>query len=178
MQFMTTPKTGDFWYSFNITSIILIAVFCFSIPILHAYNTLAKTVDLFLTETTYTTSTSTLVVVLSNTERTPLNAIAFELLYNPRDITIVNIHPETTLCEEQFIITNSINNASGTALFQCGTTTPFTDETGIVATLTIQKHTFATATIAFATSTQVLAHDGYGTDVTKSHYNAILSAVQ
>jgi hypothetical protein len=173
---MKKGSHSGFWRGFNVTAVLLIPAFLYVVPLLHAFEGFTQTVDMFLLQEAkgIMYGTSSVAVTIANTQHIPLNAVAFELSYNPQELSIIQISPSPTLCEERFMITNQINNASGTALFQCGTIDPFSGAEGIIATIAVQHLTSGTASLTFGTSTHVLAHDGYGTDVTRARNNLVL----
>ncbi len=165
---------GGFWHGFNVTSGVLTVFFLVLVPAVTAYQDFKASVDMGLTQT----ATSTFAVVIDNASNIPLNAIEFELHFDPTKIQITDIVSTGVLCEERFIITNRISNASGTTLFQCGTITPFTHKTGTIATVyTKPIETGTSTTITFGETTHVLAHDGYGTDATREKTNLIFTAL-
>jgi hypothetical protein len=169
----------SFWYGFNITAIILIILFLLSIPLFTVWAQYQKTVSMSIeTSSALVNGPATFFVEISNGEETPLNAVEFELHFDPEALLITSIVPEPALCEERFIITNKINHASGTLIFQCGTVTPFTGKEGRIATIYAIPLSLGTSSIAFASSTtHVLAHDGYGTDVTAERKDLIFTAI-
>ena len=124
---MNWRNNTDFWYAFNITASVLILFFAIAVPLLSAFTSFTKTVDIKAVQTTaipaFTESSFT--IDIDNASTTPLNAVEFELVYNPKEIQLLRIVPHATLCEERFIISNKIDTTLGTALFQCGTVTPF-----------------------------------------------------
>jgi hypothetical protein len=166
---MEKQTKHGFWYGFNLAAIILIVLFILGIPLLYAFAEFLTSVDLSLKQESTVTLLTPAVFTLeiNNTESTPLNAVEFELSYDPQAILITSIEPSTALCEERFVITNEINHASGTTLFQCGTVTPFSDTEGVIATIHAIPLRSGTTTLTFGEQTHVLAHDGLGTDVTR-----------
>jgi hypothetical protein len=164
---------GGFWHGFNVTAGILIVFFVALVPMVRAYEYFAHSVDMSLEQT----ATSTFAIVIANASSTPLNAVEFELHFDPTKIQITDIVPQGVLCEDRFVITNIINNASGTTLFQCGTVTPFTSKTGTIATVYTKPIETGTSTITFGETTHVLSHDGYGTDATKSKTDLIFTSL-
>jgi hypothetical protein len=158
-----------FWYSFNLAAIILIILFLLGIPLVFAFAEFIQSVDLSATQRTPAAAfiPTTFTIEVANTQNTPLNAVEFELQYDPQALLITSIIPHDTLCEEQFIIANTFDNASGTALFQCGTIAPFTQKEGTVATVHAIPLSSGTTSILFGELTHVIAHDGFGTDVTR-----------
>lgn len=164
---------GGFWQGFNITAGILAVFFLALVPAVRAYQEFRESVDMSLKQT----ATSTFAIVLDNASSTPLNAVEFELHFDPTKINIARIVPQGVLCENRFIIINRINNASGTALFQCGTVTPFSGKVGTVATVYATKLKAGTSTITFGKITHVLAHDGYGTDATRKRTDLVFTSL-
>lgn len=162
---MKTSARGQFWYGFNTTALILSVFFILFVPIVQGFEDFRQTVDIFLKGGN--TETDTYTIEIGNASSTPLNAIEFELTYNPAELTITDIVSHGVLCEERFIITNTIDNTNGSVLFQCGTITPFTNATGTIATIYTTRRNEDTS-LAFGTNTHVLAHDGYGTDATRT----------
>jgi hypothetical protein len=167
---MEKQTKHGFWYGFNLAAIILIVIFLLGIPLLYAFAEFIANVDLSLKQqgvaALFVPATFTLEV--SNSEAASLNAVEFELSYDPTAILITSIEAHSTLCEDRFVITNKINQASGTALFQCGTITPFSGSEGTIATIHAIPLQSGTSTITFGENTHVLAHDGFGTDVTRT----------
>jgi hypothetical protein len=110
--------------------------------------------------------TNKLVVKLDENTN-PLNAAEVELFFDPKVflVTDLKIHPE--LCEERFVLTKIIDNTAGTVFYQCGTVTPFTGASTTLATITIEPLSLGTSPLAFGNNTNVLAHDGFGSNVTK-----------
>lgn len=161
---MENRDNSGFWYGFNITAFILIGFFLCFIPFTQALLNFAKTVDISMVQT----STSTFAVALENKSAVPLNALEFEVSFNPKEFRVSDIVPLNTLCEERFIISKNIQNASGTAHFACGTVTPFTGTEGTFAVVYGHMLKAGTTSITFGTSTQVLAHDGLGTNATRN----------
>jgi hypothetical protein len=164
---------GGFWQGFNVTAGFLTVFFLFLVPGVRAYQDYMESVDMSLRQT----ATSTFAIVIDNASSSPLNAVEFELHFNPTQIQITDIVPTGVLCEDRFIITNRISNASGTTLFQCGTVTPFTGKTGTIATVYTKPIETGTSTITFGETTHVLAHDGYGTDATRTKTNLVFTSL-
>lgn len=112
------------------------------------------------------------IINLAN-DGTLLNAVEVELFFDPKAVrvTSLNIHPE--LCEERFIITNIIDNEAGTVFYQCGTISPYSGTSTTLATLIIEPLTLGTTSLTFGQNTNVLAHDGFGSNVTKERTDGI-----
>ncbi len=170
---MKNFTSGGFWQGFNTTAGILTVFFLVLVPAVRAYQDYKESVDMSLKQT----ATSTFAVVIDNASSTPLNAVEFELHFDPAKIQIADIVPQGILCENRFIITNRTNNASGTALFQCGTVTPFSGKAGTIATVYAKRLRAGTSTITFGKTTHVLADDGYGTDATRTRANLVFTSL-
>ena len=178
---MKNQSDNGFWKGFNTTALLLTFCFLFFAPLLQAFVDFRESVDLSLIQEvpSQVFVATDITVTLTNASSTPLNAVEFEIHYNPKALQVTKITPHHTLCEEQFVIESTINNASGTVSFACGTITPFTGIKGTVATLQITPLTSGTSTLTFSTTTtHVLAYDGYGTDATKGRQNLILRTIQ
>ncbi len=114
------------------------------------------------------------VVLTGNQAR--LNAAEVELFYNPEDFYVTHIDITNALCDPQFVIEKEIDNEAGRLYYACGTITPFSMSTTTLATVYIEKRAHGSAEIYFSsTSTNALAHDGYGTNLTKERLPATLS---
>lgn len=177
---MKQTSTFGFWYGFNITSAILIPCFFLLIPLLYAFEHFAQSVDITLEQqgVAFINQETVLAITLTNASGTPLNAAEFEINFDPKAVTIQSIIPEHDLCEERFILTNNVQNASGSASFACGTITPFSDKTGTIARIHVIPLAVGTSSIYFtASSTQVLAHDGQGTDATRKLQNLVFTTL-
>jgi len=169
----------SFWYGFNLTAIILTGFFILLVPVLQAYIEYRESVDIGMRQgdTSFVHTETPIAITIDNTFHTPLNAFEFELVYNPKELHITKIVPLPTLCEDRFILTNTINNASGTSLFQCGTITPFSNTTGTIAIVYVMPLIQGTTSLRFGSTTHVLAHDGYGTDATKGRNGISLTSL-
>lgn len=177
---MKQTATFGFWYGFNITSAILIPCFFLLVPFLYAFEYFAQSVDVKLEQqgVAYINQETILAVTLTNASGTPLNAAEFEINFDPKALSVKSIIQGNDLCEERFILTNNIKNASGSASFACGTITPFSDKTGTIARIHVIPLTAGTSSIYFtASSTQVLAHDGKGTNATRQLQNLVFSSL-
>lgn len=176
---MEQEHKRGFWYGFNIAALILIIFFILGLPLLQAFASFLQTVDLKATQAqpAEVYLPTAIAIEFTNIERTPLNAIEFELAYDPRALALIDILPNETLCEKRFMITNRIDNALGAALFQCGTITQFDKATGTIATVHVIPLRSGTSTISFAPKTHILAHDGLGTDATRQRIDLQFSAI-
>ena len=101
-----------------------------------------------------------------------LNAVEVELYFDPAHIYVGKLSITDSLCEERFVITKEIDNKTGRVFYQCGTVTPFAGTSTTLATLTITPLKYGTSTVNFGLNTNTLAHDGYGSNVTKERIGA------
>ncbi len=97
----------------------------------------------------------------------PLNAAEVELFFDPKAFIVTDLIIHGDLCEERFVLTKIIDNTAGTVFYQCGTITPFTGASTTLATIIIEPISLGTSPILFGTNTNALAHDGFGSNVTK-----------
>ncbi len=177
---MKHSNKESFWYGFNVTAIVLIILFLLSIPLFTVWAQYQKTVSISVENqfAAKVNDTAIFSVEIDNDSETPLNAVEFELHFDPTVLLVTSLVPEPTLCEERFVITNKIDHASGTLTFQCGTVTPFTGKTGRIAIINAIPLSLGTSSITFASSTtHVLAHDGYGTDVTAERKDLVFTSI-
>ncbi len=176
---MDKSSSHGFWYGFNFAAAVLIVLFLIGLPFVFAFAQFLQSVDISAIQhvPAVASEPAAFTIDIANTRHTPLNAVEFELSYDPRAFLITDITPHTTLCEEQFIIANTVNNASGTALFQCGTVTPFTGATGTIATVHVLPLRAGTSSVSFAELTHVLVHDGLGTDATRLRTGLLFTAI-
>ena len=96
----------------------------------------------------------------------PLNTAEIEIYFDPEHFSVTDVAIEPVLCEERFVITNLIDNNAGRMFYQCGTISPFAGTSTTLATITLQPKTGGTSTVALGRDSNVLAHDGLGTNVT------------
>lgn len=176
---MKKQGRGGFLYAFNLTAAILILFFAMLIPLLHAAESVGQSVKMRIdgAQSERLGTTTQFAVLIDNASSTPLNAVEFELRFDPSKILIMKITPLATLCEDRFIISNTIDDERGVALLQCGTVQPFSNATGTVALIDAIPVGIGSTTIAFGTTTHVLANDGLGSDATGSTTGAIFATV-
>lgn len=176
---MKKQGKGGFLYAFNLTAAILILFFAMLIPLLHAAGSLGHSVKMHIdgARSERLGTTTQFAVTIDNASSTPLNAVEFELRFDPSKILITKITPLATLCEDQFVISNSIDNERGVALLQCGTLHPFSAATGTIARIEAIPVGVGSTTIAFGTTTHVLASDGLGSDATGSTTGATFATI-
>lgn len=105
----------------------------------------------------------------------PINAAHAEVLYDPSKVRVVEILTTSSFCDEGFILEKSIDNVKGRVSVQCGVVGGFSKRIATVADLVLQPLGSGGFTLEFGDDTQVLAHDGLGTDVLREavggHYS-------
>ena len=111
-------------------------------------------------------------ITLSN-NTTPLNAVEVEFLFDPTHIYVSDIAITDSLCESRFVITKIIDNDQGRVFYQCGTITPFSGTSTTLSILKVTPLTVGTSSISLGTSTNALAHDGFGSNVTKTRIDSV-----
>lgn len=179
MAYMKREEKHALWNGLNITTVVFIIIFAIMFPLFFVFAEFAQSVDIKATQatTTHAYVQTSFTINIINESNTPLNVVELELNYDPNALFIIGIIPHTTLCEERFMMTNSFDNASGTAFFLCGTITPFTQNEGVVATVYAIPLSSGTSSVTFGASTRVLAHDGYGTDATRERGEFIFTTL-
>jgi hypothetical protein len=115
------------------------------------------------------------VVVNLSKNTTLLNAVEVEMFFDPKAIAVTDviIHPE--ICEERFVLTKVIDNTAGTIFYQCGTISPFSGTSTTLATIMIAPITSGATPLTFGSSTNALASDGYGSNVTKERIDSVMT---
>ncbi|MFT7506966.1 MAG: hypothetical protein ACI92I_000103 [Acidimicrobiales bacterium] len=159
--------------SFAVTATVLIPVFVvllFSSTLTSAalYVFPAKTVDIQAIQIDVNTVEITL-----QGNQTLLNAAEVEFYFDPTYVHVYDVRLSESLCEEQFIITKEVDNITGRIFYQCGTVTPFAGQDTTIATLKVIPLKVGTSPLSFGSNTNVLAHDGYGSNVTKDRLASI-----
>lgn len=105
----------------------------------------------------------------------PINATHAEILYDPSKVRVVEILTASSFCDEGFILEKLIDNVKGRVSIQCGVVGGFSKRLATVADLVLQPLGPSGFTLEFSDGTQVLAHDGLGTDVLREavggHYS-------
>ena len=104
-----------------------------------------------------------------------LNAAEVEVLFDAAHFTIADLAISESLCDERFVITKEIDNEAGRVFYQCGTVSPFSGTSTTLAMLTISPAKAGTSTALLGEQTNVLAHDGFGTNVTGARVEATIA---
>lgn len=94
-----------------------------------------------------------------------INAVHAEILYDPAKVRIVEIRTAFSFCDKGFIIEKLIDNERGRASIQCGIVGGYEKQVANVADLVLQPMSSEGFSLQFGGATQVLAHDGLGTNV-------------
>jgi hypothetical protein len=106
------------------------------------------------------------VAVKVSTGGEAINAAQIDVVFDPATVNVVDIDTTGSVCAPTMILQKNIDNAHGEAQIMCALPSPgFSGPNGTVATLVLQPIQSGNATLHFATSTQILADDGLGTDV-------------
>jgi len=102
-----------------------------------------------------------------------LNAAEVEILFDPTHLQVDTLVIEETICEDRFVITKEIDNATGRVFYQCGTISPLDYSSATIATLIVSPYKAGQSDITFGDTTNVLAHDGYGSNMTKERLTSV-----
>lgn len=95
-----------------------------------------------------------------------INAVGTYLKYDPKRIEMQKLITENSFCD--LFVEKEFQNSGGSLKFSCGKPYPGIDQPDQVVRLVFKKKSKGWTEIKFTRDTQVLANDGYGTDVTKT----------
>lgn len=115
---------------------------------------------------------NTIAITLTNSQ-TLLNTAEVEFFFDPTHILVTDVLISDSLCMDSFVITKEIDNIQGRVFYQCGTYIPFAGADTVLATLKVIPLKIGTSPLSFGNNTNVLAHDGYGSNVTKDRLASI-----
>lgn len=162
---MLPQRITPFWRSYLITAVAGLVLLPLATDAFIDYH--GQAVDIYATSTVTAAGAPAVAIQALNTDALAVNAFEIELSFDPAQLQLSSSTVASPLCEDRFVISNHVDNERGTALIQCGTITPFT---GTSTTLAVFSMTNATNTssLTFGSRTNILAHDGYGTNVTGS----------
>ncbi len=109
----------------------------------------------------------------------PINVAHVIVHYDTNKIRIDQIDTEKTFCDESLFIRRDIDDVNGTVTISCGKARPgFTDTIGIVGELVFTPLIPGEFALSFDDDSQILAHDGLGTNVLRSSVGGSYSAVE
>jgi hypothetical protein len=161
--------------------IIILGLIIFFSTLYYSYQTIAKEVTI-IKSPPYTIYNSTIKLEPDNdvidqsaeqhiaiqvaTGGEAINAVQAEVDYDPDKIKVADIITANSFCSQNLFVEKNIDNTKGVVTIICGIPSPgFTGPGGVIAELLIQPIKKGAFSLNFATSTQVLANDGLGTDV-------------
>lgn len=104
-----------------------------------------------------------------------INVVRVGIAYDPRILKVLDILTTNSLCDQDLFLTKDIDNKNGKVTIACVTsnTNPgFYEPVGTVAELVILPVARGDAALSFTDETQVLASDGFETDVLRTAINA------
>ena len=111
-------------------------------------------------------SENQIIKVVANSGGEAVNAFDAVIDYDPTLISIDSISTDNSICPQAFFIEKAIDPTRGEVDIQCGIPTPgFTGNGGEVAELNISHKKTGVFSLIFASTSQILANDGLGTDV-------------
>lgn len=140
------------------------------------YAETARGVDVYVVTASETLSPGTPFTanVFITNDRTPLNVMEAEILFDSSLFTVTDFAFGDTLCEERFIIDNVIDNTTGRVHASCGTITPFAGNATVFGTITAVPLKPGISNLTFGEKTHVYIHDGLGTEIARDTYGATL----
>lgn len=101
-----------------------------------------------------------------------INAAQANIEYDPSAVRVADIIITKSFCDPSFFLEKTIDNKKGLVTIACGRPGGFTEDTGILAELLVQPLKSGDFSLRFGSETQVLAHDGLGTNVLRQIINA------
>ncbi|MEX0931247.1 MAG: hypothetical protein WDZ88_00690 [Candidatus Paceibacterota bacterium] len=108
-----------------------------------------------------------------------INAAQVIVHYDSNKIRMERIETENSFCDEALFIRRDIDPNAGTVTISCGKARPgFTETTGLVAELVFTPLVPGSFSLEFDDDSQILAHDGLGTNVLRISTGASYSAVE
>jgi hypothetical protein len=121
---------------------------------------------------TFDISDSHRIAIRLSTGGEAINAAGVVLDYDPKLIEVEQIITENSFCRQDLFVERKIDNKNGEVRLSCGLPSPgFKDPKGIVAELIIRFRQMGLASLRFGDDTQVLANDGFGTNVLRTVTN-------
>ncbi|MBU4216319.1 hypothetical protein L6270_02010 [Candidatus Parcubacteria bacterium] len=115
------------------------------------------------------TSTSFTIRVSTNPNGQAVNAVGALINFSTSTVKATDIDLKNSFCA--LLIANTIDNQIGQINIMCGKPYPGVNTEATIAEITFEKLNTATSSISFASSSMVLANDGFGTDVLKTLNN-------
>ena len=101
----------------------------------------------------------------------PINAVSFELLFPNNMVEIVEIDTEGSICT--LFPEKNIDNSAGVVKYSCGLPNPgYSDPYGLVGTINIKFKKSGYVNITLGKNSQVLANDGFGTNILNQKIDA------
>lgn len=115
--------------------------------------------------------------VTASTDGTAANSFQADIRFPADKLEITSISTGGSVCT-LFPFQPSYNNSSGTGQIQCGLPSPgYNGNGGKLGTVTFRGKATGSATVTLASSSQVLANDGQGTNILTSLGNATFTLV-
>ncbi|HEC67092.1 MAG TPA: hypothetical protein ENI23_17585 [bacterium] len=115
--------------------------------------------------------------ILVHPERKPINAVGVHIKYPPDMLEVMEIDTSSSFCT--LFPEKEINNHLGRVDISCGLPSPgFNQHIGIVANLVIKAKRTGIANISFSSRSQVLANDGFGTNILKSSHGSVFNLTE
>jgi len=138
-----------------------------SIPVQKpAYTIYNSTLALDPSSAVWSRSSEQQVAVEVSTGGEAVNAAQIDITYDPTKIHVMDIDTANSFCSPAMYLEKNIDNRIGEVQVACALPTPgFSGQSGNVITLDVQPLQAGSVVLHFATSTQILANDGLGTDV-------------
>lgn len=101
-----------------------------------------------------------------------INAAQANIEYDPSAVKVADVITTKSFCDPSFFLEKTIDNEKGLVTIACGRPGGFAEDTGILAELLVQPLKSGGFSLRFGSGTQVLAHDGLGTNILRQIINA------
>ncbi len=168
----------NFMAKFFIVSLITVSIIL-SFPVFGHSSELTERLPMPATEKTAslnmgldeqnTDSDTSVVKISTNPNGQAINAVGVLINFATSTIIIKDINTSNSFCT--LFIVNTIDNQNGQINIICGKPYPGISTEATIAEITFQKLTSSAPDITFASSSMVLANDGFGTDILKTINN-------
>lgn len=171
---MQTTTTNFFGTKRALLAILFGLILVLAIVLLpnHIDAQASRTLSFGTAEQSTSSPAYTIPVIFTN-DKTPVNAERILISYDPDKLFVYGLSITKALCEERFVISNTIDHKNGIILIECGTITPLTGTTTVLATLYTLPLKSGTTTLSFDDTSGVYAHDGHGTQIIDARKNGV-----
>ncbi len=114
--------------------------------------------------------------VMVENKKTPLNVYHVFLYFNPQAISVTEVTLHENLCDPRFVITKTIDNATGVIELACGSALPFeaSQAEPVISLSYVPRDESVSKDVRLGVESEFYIHDGKGT---KAKYNTRSSSI-